>query len=83
MLLITELPPAGITSREEDEPCTLGYHGSSADREGAPTPRRSRIQSIAPVQEQNASIPMWQAAFIDGALGRGRLLGWPRSRALS
>ncbi len=71
MLLMSELRPGDFFSWEEDEPRTQGCRGSSADGEGAPTPRPSRIHSIAPVQEQKASIPMWQAAFIDGALGLG------------
>lgn len=53
----------------EEEPQAQGACGSFADGEGAPTPRPSRIQLRAPVQEQKASIPMWQAAFTDGALG--------------
>lgn len=54
---------------EEEDPQALGACGSFADGEGAPTSKPSRIQLKAPVQEQKASIPMWQAAFTDGALG--------------
>lgn len=69
---LNQLPPESydfVVWPAEEEPQAQRACGSFADGEGAPTPRPSRIQLRAPVQEQKASIPMWQAAFTDGALG--------------
>ena len=57
-----------IVVLNEDEPQADKACGSVADGEGAPTPRPSRIQLNAPVPVHKASIPMWQAAFLDVAL---------------
>lgn len=53
----------------EDEPQAPRACGSFADGKGVGAPRPSRIQLKAPVQERKGSIPMWQAAPRDGALG--------------
>lgn len=57
-----------IVVLNEDEPQADKACGSVADGKGVGAPGPSRIQLKAPGQEQKASIPMWQAAFIDAAL---------------
>lgn len=70
--MLSELRPEDydiVVLLNEDEPQANEACGSVADGKGAPTPGPSRIQLNAPVPVQKASIPMWQAAFTDVALG--------------
>ena len=53
----------------EEEPQAQGTCGSFADGKGGDTPGPSWIQLKAPVQEQKARIPMWQAATTAAAPG--------------
>jgi hypothetical protein len=57
-----------IVSPNEDEPQADKAYGSFADGRSVGALQSSRVQSYAPVQEQKARNPMWQAARIDGAL---------------
>ena len=58
-----------VVISNEEEPQAKKACGSFADGKGVSAPGPSRIQLKAPVQVQKASIPMWQVAFTDGALG--------------